>query len=77
MDSKFTQYATVDFRDNIGNSITKSVTTFNNWNSRFDYPSDKDYLNLLQLQVVHTIFQQIEVLVTISMKQYLIAMETH
>lgn len=38
-----TQYTANDFRDKAGDRITKSFDITNNWNSRFDYPGDRDY----------------------------------
>jgi hypothetical protein len=38
-----TLYTPIDFRDKAGDSLTKSFTIQNSWNSRFDYPGDKDF----------------------------------
>lgn len=37
-----TQYTTNDFRDKAGDRLEKSFTITGNWNSRFDYPDEKD-----------------------------------
>lgn len=36
-------WTTANFRDKAGDSLSKSYTIENSWNSRFDYPGDKDY----------------------------------
>lgn len=42
-----TQYTTLDFRDKAGDSLSKSYTIQNSWNSRFDYTRDKDYFKYI------------------------------